>query len=82
MTSWDAGDVGVLTLPSGRLVRGRGLSKPMPEGPEPTFALYLLGAEPSPVRWQYEWVRWRDFRRPADLPGQRRFVSHFTGVPR
>ena len=39
--------VGVLRLPSGRLVRGRGLRRPLPEGPQPTFALYLLGREPT-----------------------------------
>jgi protein-tyrosine phosphatase len=39
---------------------------PLPDGPEPTFALYLQGAEPPAVDWESEWVRWRDFRLPAD----------------
>jgi hypothetical protein len=65
---WDPADTGVLALPSGRLIRGRGLSKPLPDGPPPAFALYLQGAAPPPVAWPSEWVRWRDFRRPSD-PG-------------
>ena len=56
----------MLLLPSGRLVRGRGLRHPLPPGPVPTFAVYLLGAEPPPVPWRSRWVRWPDFRLPAD----------------
>ena len=41
---------GVLRLPSGRLVRGRGLSRPLPEGPAPAFGLYLLGRDPEVKR--------------------------------
>jgi len=63
---WEAAAAGVLRLPSGRLVRGRGLSRPLPEGPLPTFALYLLGHEPPPVEWQARWIRWPDFRLPSD----------------
>ncbi|MYS08771.1 protein phosphatase, partial [Streptomyces sp. SID6041] len=40
---WETTAAGVLRLPSGRLVRGRGLRRPLPPGPEPAFALYLLG---------------------------------------
>lgn len=57
---------GVLRLPSGRLVRGRGLNRPLPAGPMPTFALYLLGHEPPPVPWEARWLRWPDFRLPSD----------------
>ena len=63
---WNPAADGVLALPSGRLVRGRGLSRPMPEGPEPSFALYLLGKEPPTVAWESRWIRWPDFRLPAD----------------
>jgi hypothetical protein len=53
-------------LPSGRLVRGRALSRPLPEGPAPTFGLYLLG-RPSPAQpWTGRWIRWPDFRLPSD----------------
>jgi protein-tyrosine phosphatase len=65
-TKWDPAAAGVLTLPSGRLVRGRGLSLPLPAGPVPDFALYLLGREPPPVTWESRWLRWPDFGLPAD----------------
>jgi protein-tyrosine phosphatase len=64
--TWDPGAPGVLTLPSGRLVRGRGLSRPLPAGVLPEFAVYLLGQEPDPVAWPARWVRWPDFRLPRD----------------
>ncbi|WP_335986316.1 protein-tyrosine phosphatase family protein [Glycomyces sp. MUSA5-2] len=66
--TWDPDAPGVLRLPSGRLVRGRGLARPLPEGPQPQFALYLLGKEPPPTAWDAVWVRWPDFRLPADKP--------------
>jgi hypothetical protein len=62
----DPAGAGVLRLPSGRLVRGRGLGRPLPSGPVPEFALYLLGDQPPPVPWDARWVRWPDFRLPAD----------------
>jgi protein-tyrosine phosphatase len=65
-SSWDPGAAGVLTLPSGRQVRGRGLRAPLPPGPLPDSGLYLLGRRPEPVPWKSRWVRWPDFRLPAD----------------
>jgi Swiss Army Knife protein, DSP-PTPase phosphatase domain len=58
--------VGVLRLPSGRLVRGRGLKNPLPPGPLPDFALYLLGQPPPPVPWESRWIRWPNFGLPFD----------------
>ncbi|MEU3251532.1 protein phosphatase [Streptomyces sp. NPDC006997] len=64
---WDERDTGVLRLPSGRLVRGRGLRHPLPPGaPEPSYGLYLLGDPPPAMPWQARWLRWRDFWLPAD----------------
>lgn len=60
------GEPGVLRLPSGRLVRGRALRRPLPGGEPPDFGLYLLGSPPPPVDWDSRWVRWPDFRLPAD----------------
>ena len=57
---------GVLRLPSGRLIRGRGLRCPLPAGPQPTFALYLLGRQPPSVSWEAQWLRWPDFWLPSD----------------
>ena len=63
---WSPDAPGVLRLPSGRLVRGRGLRHPLPGGPAPTYAVYLLGKEPPEVPWEARWLRWPDFRLPAD----------------
>jgi hypothetical protein len=63
---WDPDAAGVLRLPSGRLVRGRALRRPLPPGPVPTYALHLLGRQPPEVPWPAEWLRWPDFRLPAD----------------
>ena len=63
---WDAAAAGVLTLPSGRRVRGRGRGAPLPPGPLPEFGVYLLGRRPGPVPWESRWVRWPDFRTPGD----------------
>jgi hypothetical protein len=65
-TTWEPTAAGVVRLLSGRLIRGRGLSRPLPAGPEPSFALYLLGREPPPVTWESRWLRWPDFGLPAD----------------
>jgi hypothetical protein len=53
-------------LPSGRLVRGRGLGRPLPAGPSPAFGVYLLGRRPPAFPWESRWLRWPDFRLPAD----------------
>jgi hypothetical protein len=62
---WDSSVPGILRLPSGRLVRGRGLRRPRPEGPHPTFGVYLLGRPPPAVPWESRWLRWPDFRLAA-----------------
>jgi hypothetical protein len=65
--TWQPADPGVLRLPSGRLVRGRGLRHPLAgQAPTPSYALYLLGRQPPPVAWEFRWIRWPDFRLPAD----------------
>jgi hypothetical protein len=64
--TWEPTAAGVLRLPSGRLVRGRALSRPLPPGPPPAFALYLLGHPPPPVAWEHRWLRWRNFWLPSD----------------
>ncbi|MFC3988514.1 protein-tyrosine phosphatase family protein [Actinoplanes siamensis] len=63
---WDPEAAGVLRLPSGRLVRGRGLREPMPSGHPPRFGVYLLGSAPPEFGWESRWVRWADFWLPAD----------------
>ncbi|AZK93897.1 MULTISPECIES: protein-tyrosine phosphatase family protein [Streptomyces] len=68
MGVWEPDAPGVMELPSGRFVRGRGLRRALPEGPEPEFGVYLLGKEPPAVGWESAWLRWPDFRLPADRP--------------
>jgi protein-tyrosine phosphatase len=66
--TWEASADGIMTLPSGRLVRGRGLHYALPEGPLPEFGLYLLGKQPPRVEWESRWVPWPDLRLPIDQP--------------
>src|SRR5689334_4215721 len=67
MTStWEPGAPGVLALPSGRLVRGRGVGRPLPEGPAPDVGFYLLGGPPPAMPWEQVWLEWPDFRLPRD----------------
>ncbi|TWP36370.1 protein-tyrosine phosphatase family protein [Leekyejoonella antrihumi] len=65
-TRWDPLAAGVLRLPSGRLVRGRGLSRPLPSGLLPDWGAYLFGEPPPSVGWESIWVRWPDFGLPDD----------------
>ncbi|WP_405669346.1 protein phosphatase [Streptomyces sp. NBC_01527] len=54
----------MIRFPSGTLVRGRGLRHPLPPGPTPSFAVYLLGKEPPATAWDARWLRWPDFWLP------------------
>lgn len=74
MPAWDPDLAGVLVLPSGRTVRGRGLRRGAPPGPSPDRGVYLLGRPPPPTPWPQEWLRWPDFRLPADRPAARRLL--------
>jgi hypothetical protein len=67
MAEWPDGP-GVVELPDGRRVRGRGLRRPPPDGPDPEFGVYLVGRDPGPFAWEHRWVRWPDFRTPASTP--------------
>lgn len=64
--TWPTDTDGTLRLPSGRLVRGRGLRHPSPAGPTPDFGVYLLGKPPVEIPWEHRWVRWPDFWLPSD----------------
>ncbi|TFV64937.1 UNVERIFIED_ORG: protein phosphatase [Bacillus sp. AZ43] len=67
-TPWDPELTGVLVLPSGRRVRGRGLREPA-AAPRPDLGLYLLPRPPAGIGWETRWVRWRDFGLPTDPAG-------------
>ncbi|KAB1146317.1 protein phosphatase [Streptomyces luteolifulvus] len=73
---WDERDPGVLRLPSGRLVRGRGLRHPLAPGTrQPSYGLYLLRRRPPEVPWESRWLRWPDFRLPADHVAARTLLA-------
>ena len=59
---------GVVELPDGRRIRGRGLRRPLPDGARPEFAVYLAGRDPGPFDWDHRWIRWPDFRTPTSTP--------------
>lgn len=59
--TWPVG-AGVVQLPSGRYVRGRGLAHGRPDV-EPEFGVYL-GAWAPKVVWEHRWVRCLDFGVP------------------
>ena len=65
---WPEQAAGVVTLPSGRRVRGRGLraDDPLAGSVAPAFGLYLLGKPPPSTSWPQRWVVWPDFRLPHD----------------
>jgi protein-tyrosine phosphatase len=66
MGGWCGELPGVVRLPSGRLVRGRGLRRRALDSALPEFGVYLLNKSPAPTSWTARWVRWPDFRLPAD----------------
>lgn len=72
--TWSEHAEGVMRLPSGRLVRGRGLRRPLPPGPVPQFAVHLRGKPPPAVAWDARWLRWPDFRLPTDRQAAHRLL--------
>jgi protein-tyrosine phosphatase len=66
LATWNPDAPGVMTLPSGRLVRGWGLRHRMPDGPRPEFGLYLQSKQPPAMPWPSRWIRWPDWWLPLD----------------
>lgn len=63
---WRGDEPGVVTFADGTRVRGTGVRHRRGEVAEPTFALYLRGRPPASTAWESAWLRWPDFRLPAD----------------
>ncbi|HEY5980699.1 MAG TPA: protein-tyrosine phosphatase family protein [Microlunatus sp.] len=76
---WADGTPGVVRLPSGRLVRGRGLRRPPPAGAPATLAVHLAGRRPGPTTCEQQWIRWRDFWVPSDYDEARRVLVDAHG---
>ncbi|GAB3495589.1 NUDIX domain-containing protein [Flexivirga lutea] len=75
MSHWSSSDDRVMALPSGRLIRGRGLSAHPELSPDPEFGLYLLATPVSGVPWEHTWVEWTDFGLPIDPMAARRALA-------
>ncbi len=68
MGTGEHGD-GVVELPDGRRVRGRGLREAAPaRRDEPELGIYLTGSRPPEPPWESRWVRWPDFALPRSTP--------------
>jgi protein-tyrosine phosphatase len=62
--SWEIGP-GVVELPDGARLRGRGLRQGAVLEPSPEWGLYLLGRRPAEPPWPCRWLRWPDFWLPT-----------------
>jgi hypothetical protein len=66
---WGDDLTGVVTLPNGIRVRGRGLRDGPPgAGEEPECGVYLTGRPHTEPGWDSRWVCWPDFRLPRSTP--------------
>ena len=65
----------MVELPDGARVRGRALHGRDALDPAPEWSLFLLGRPPADPGWAHRWVRWRDFRLPADADDARSAFS-------
>ena len=63
MSRW-AMAVGVVELPDGRRLRGRGLGVDQVPAEAAEFALHLTGLRPPPAPWPSVWVPWPEFGLP------------------
>lgn len=62
---------GAIRLPDGAWIRGRGLRRPVPDGPTPDFGLYLGSRRlrrrhEDRLTWPSRWIDWPDFLLPRD----------------
>jgi protein-tyrosine phosphatase len=60
-----------IRLPDGTWIRGRGLRKPVPDGPSPEEGLYLGTARlrrrhDRTLTWPHAWIDWPDFLVPRN----------------
>ncbi|SDD75988.1 protein-tyrosine phosphatase family protein [Streptomyces prasinopilosus] len=63
---WNTDSPAVVTLPSGRRIRGRGLRHGLPKGQTADVAVHLTEHRPPAPPWESLWIPWRDFWLPAD----------------
>ena len=63
--AWEPG-AGVVELPDGARLRGRGLRRGAVPEPEPEWALYLMARPPAETPWPSRWLRWPDVWLPVN----------------
>jgi protein-tyrosine phosphatase len=69
MAGWSERITGVVVLPNGYRVRGRGLRDGLVPGENlPEFGVYLTKRPHVEDRWDSRWVAWPDFRLPRSSP--------------
>ena len=67
---WQTGP-GIVELPDGARLRGRGLRSGRVATPRPEWGLYLLSRPPAPTPWPARWLRWPDFWLPRSAEDAR-----------
>ena len=64
MSTWGDATTGLVILPGGRRIRGRGLLSGPPDDAEaPELGVYLT-ASPHVEAWESRWISWPDFGLP------------------
>ena len=71
---------GAIQLPDGSWIRGRGIQQAEPDGPRPSFGLYL-GVRYAP-EWQHQRVDWPDFWLPRDARTTARTLQEVHNLAR
>lgn len=61
---WPEGP-GIVVMPNGARIRGRGLHSPT-RFEDPDYGVYLLGRRPTGINWPHDWIRWPDWWLPTD----------------
>jgi protein-tyrosine phosphatase len=68
MVSWSEDTSGLVILPDGRRVRGRGLRYKGPSvDARPELGVYLCARSPAPEAWESVWICWPDFLLPLRI---------------
>ncbi|MFF5260046.1 protein-tyrosine phosphatase family protein [Actinomadura viridis] len=72
---------GALRLPDNTSIRGRGLRRPLPEGPTPDVGLYLGSGRlrrrhEAALSWPHVWIDWPDFLLPRHSDEAVRQIHH------
>ncbi|MDH3680399.1 MAG: protein phosphatase [Acidimicrobiia bacterium] len=56
---------GIVVMPNGVRIRGRGLHSPT-RFEDPDYGVYLLRRRPTGISWPHDWIRWPDYWLPTN----------------